>query len=115
MERVLANFTDHGKQLRRSYAARKQSFKKLFPYARIAILRAIYEEADGKFPHDFDPVVLMKKVRLNGHRINSDLFWGTFKQFGIREKCSTREGSFNIEHHFCTGKVPLRRAAPLSP
>ncbi|MCC2630453.1 MAG: hypothetical protein K0S38_262 [Candidatus Paceibacter sp.] len=111
LKRSLASFDLHGKKMRESVKKRKLEFKRLFPHIRIAILRAIYEEADGQFPHDFDPTKLIKKVRLNGQRVSANLFWATFKHFGTREKCAERDGSFNIEHHYCSGKVPLRLVA----
>jgi len=109
---ALANFRKYSAQLRQSRNGWRREFRKLFPHARIAILQAIYEGANNEFPYDFDPVKLVKKVKLDGHPIDSDLFWFTLKQFGIREKCSVRGGSFNIDHHSCTGKVPLRMVVP---
>lgn len=106
---ALGRFNKREKKIERLTTAQKKDFGKLFPHVRALILRKIYEQAKGVFPHKFDPVVLRRDLARDGHLINPELFFETVERLGPRgEKCEVEEGSFNIEHHYCLGRVKLR-------
>lgn len=104
----LGRFNRKEERFQKLNRGRNRRIESLERRLRILILQKIYEEAAGKFPHDFDPVVILRKLRADGYPIIDELFFTTFEKFDrLDEKIETRGGSSNITHYSCLGKVSL--------
>lgn len=104
---TLARFETRERQIKKLTSARKKDFDRLYPKLRALILGEIYKQANGVFPHYFDPVLLRRSMKCDGHVINTDLFLEVIERLGLSDKIEVREGSFGNKHHYCLGMLLL--------
>ncbi len=103
----IAKFAARDVELVRLQKAREAHFKNLFPALRKIVLNAIYDMAGNTFPYKYERCEVWEKLKKEGFDISWDLFWDVVERFGHSEKCHAEDGSFNIEHYYCNGKVKL--------
>ncbi|OHB24186.1 MAG: hypothetical protein A2542_01470 [Parcubacteria group bacterium RIFOXYD2_FULL_52_8] len=103
----IARWVSEGLLLQKMQERQEKRFGRLRLKLTYLILRIIYADAKGNYPHKFDPHEMHRKVNALGFNVSLNLTLAIVDEMRYREKIEARDGSFNIEHYYCLGEIDL--------